>query len=357
MGTRKQCGEDMNAERWRGLGLRTLMLVIWFGLSVSVMAQQGPSWYYQVDEHNVGIGGHDPVAYFTEGKALEGKPGIEATHEGVVYHFATKANRKAFQKGPDRYVPRFGGWCALGAGADPQKLGFGNLRFPSDPENFKIIDDKLYLFARLPGFDAKATWERGDQAELLRRAESFWQSRRELASSIKGLPKGMHPRAPMETAQFAFLLGSWENEVKSMVDIENKRYGQPVKGIWTAKFASEGFGIQDEWRAVGWVGAGGPTIRSFDPVSRKWVMTYIPVNQPRGNTWLMEGAFDEKGNLEGQFESTDRRGRPFIQKVFFYDIEKDRFSWRADRSYDGGKTWIEGFMVAEQKRIQEEPGS
>jgi hypothetical protein len=66
----------------------------------------------------------------------------------------------------------------------------------------------------------------------------------------------------------------------------------------------------------------------------------------------MEASFDEKGELHGEFEGVDARGRPFVTRVHFTDIRPDRFRWSADRSLDGGKTWTVDFMVAETHRIQ-----
>ena len=44
---------------------------------------------------------------------------------------------KTFQSDPARYVPQFGGFCALGA-ALGKKLDV-------DPTQFKVVDNKLYL--------------------------------------------------------------------------------------------------------------------------------------------------------------------------------------------------------------------
>jgi hypothetical protein len=38
-------------------------------------------------------------------------------------------------------------------------------------------------------------------------------------------------------------------------------------------------------------------------------------------------------------------------RIRYYDIRRDRFSWTADRSPDGGKTWISEFQTIEARRI------
>ena len=42
---------------------------------------------------------------------------------------------------------------------------------------------------------------------------------------------------------------------------------------------------------------------------------------------------------------------PSVWRIRYYDIGPDHFSWTADRSADGGKTWVEKFQTIEAKRI------
>jgi len=81
--------------------------------------------------------GYDPVAYFSVGAPTMGSTQFTTTHGGATYRFASKANLKAFQADPERYVPQFGGFCAMGA-ALGKKLDV-------DPTQFKVVDGKLYL--------------------------------------------------------------------------------------------------------------------------------------------------------------------------------------------------------------------
>src|ERR1700757_1865408 len=56
------------------------------------------------------ISGVDPVAYFTDGKPVFGKPDFEMTYDGTVWRFENDGNRAAFKADPDVYMPRFGGY-------------------------------------------------------------------------------------------------------------------------------------------------------------------------------------------------------------------------------------------------------
>lgn len=85
----------------------------------------------------VAVGGYDPVAYFTEGRAVPGRAEIALRWRGVRWHFATPSHRQAFEANPRSYAPQFGGHCAVG-------VSRGDLR-PGNPELFMIHDDRLYL--------------------------------------------------------------------------------------------------------------------------------------------------------------------------------------------------------------------
>ncbi len=44
-------------------------------------------------------------------------------------------------------------------------------------------------------------------------------------------------------------------------------------------------------------------------------------------------------------------GQPSVWRIRYYNIQPDRFSWTADRSSDGGKTWVAAFQTIEARRI------
>lgn len=85
----------------------------------------------------VALDGYDPVAFFVDGKPMNGDPEISATYDGAKYFFASKEHRKAFEADPRKYVPQFGGYCAFG-------VAVGAL-FPVDINTWQIRDGKLYL--------------------------------------------------------------------------------------------------------------------------------------------------------------------------------------------------------------------
>jgi len=91
----------------------------------------------------VAIKGYDPVAYFTESRAVKGSPEFSQEFLGETWHFASGEHRDMFAASPVRYAPQYGGFCAGEVlFADVTSGVTTNI----DPEAWRIIDGKLYLF-------------------------------------------------------------------------------------------------------------------------------------------------------------------------------------------------------------------
>ena len=108
------------------------------------------------------IHGYDPVAFFTENRAVLGLAAHTVTHDGATFYFASDENRKAFAADPQRYVPQYGGFCAFGVA-----LG---AKFDGDPRLFALVQDKLY-FNLNPEIQEK--WQ-ADVSGNLKKAEANW---------------------------------------------------------------------------------------------------------------------------------------------------------------------------------------
>jgi YHS domain-containing protein len=65
--------------------------------------------------NNVILKGYDPVAYFSQGKAVMGNPLITSTYKGATYLFASREDKAEFDKSPAKFEPQYGGYCALQA--------------------------------------------------------------------------------------------------------------------------------------------------------------------------------------------------------------------------------------------------
>ena len=113
---------------------------------------------------SVALDGYDPVAYFTDGKPVEGRS--EITHEwnGAVWRFATAEHRDLFVADPAKYAPQYGGYCAWAVANGYTASG--------DPKQWKIVGDKLYLNYNA---DIQAKWSR-DIPGLIRKGDANWPS-------------------------------------------------------------------------------------------------------------------------------------------------------------------------------------
>lgn len=107
--------------------------------AVTAISCNGPakSPAVNADRNGVAIEGYDPVAYFTMGKPVKGNEDYSATWMGARWRFASAGHRDLFEKDPERYAPRYGGYCAYGVA--------NNYLVDIDPEAWTIHEDRLYL--------------------------------------------------------------------------------------------------------------------------------------------------------------------------------------------------------------------
>ncbi len=126
-----------------------------------------------VSDGGLALEGYDPVSYF-DLQPIRGRAELTATHDGIRYRFANRDNRGRFLAAPERFLPRFGGWCAFGMGMTEADMGLPGERYPVDPESYEIVGGELFLFYRSPVIDARERWRR-DREQKLRRAEETWQ--------------------------------------------------------------------------------------------------------------------------------------------------------------------------------------
>jgi len=145
----------------------TLLYAIFFTLfCVHVVAQPAT----RQKNFNVGKGlaieGYDPVSYF-KGKPEKGVAAYSYSYEGITYHFINAADLAAFKQAPANYEPQYGGWCAYAMGNSGEKVEV-------DPETYKIINGKLYLFYNHLFNNTLKTWNKNEMT-LKTKADANWQ--------------------------------------------------------------------------------------------------------------------------------------------------------------------------------------
>jgi hypothetical protein len=113
-------------------------------------------------EEGIAIRGTDPVAYFTDARAVPGDPAIHADWNGARWLFATEDHRTMFLADPGAYAPQFGGYCSWAVAE--------GYTAPIDPEAWRIVDGKLYLnYSK----SVQRTWEK-DVPGNISRANVNW---------------------------------------------------------------------------------------------------------------------------------------------------------------------------------------
>jgi len=119
-------------------------------------------------EKGLAIQGYDPVAYFVSKKAIKGNKQFAVSAEGVTYYFSTANNKDLFLKDYKKYEPQYGGWCAYAMGANNEKVEI-------DPETFKILNGKLYLFYHTWTNNTLTKWNANEKT-LNAAADKNWLS-------------------------------------------------------------------------------------------------------------------------------------------------------------------------------------
>ena len=131
-------------------------------LLILLLPSLGSADHLRMRQDGVAIQGYDTVAYFTEGRAMRGAPEFAHVWNGSRWLFASAEHRDLFAGNPERYAPRFAGYCTGGL-----SLGY---RMVADPENWYIIDGQLHLHHSKEGRDKALQ----DPETVIRKAEETW---------------------------------------------------------------------------------------------------------------------------------------------------------------------------------------
>ena len=137
------------------------------------------------DELRLSISGYDPVAYFTDGKPLQGKPEFEYLWHRLRWRFVSGEHRDLFTRDPKQYAPQYDGYCAMG-----MSDGEAAHKDTVDPEAWAIVDGKLYLTHNRYWMQV---W-RESAKERIRQADQDWEVVKDLsAPEIVGPPCAASP--------------------------------------------------------------------------------------------------------------------------------------------------------------------
>lgn len=144
-----------------------LLLMLQVLTFTSYAQQKKSKSHSNVSKAGLALEGYDPVAYFNNAQAVEGNKNLSFALDGITYYFSSQQNRETFRNNPSRYLPEYGGWCAYAMGNSGEKVEV-------DPETFKIVNNKLYLFYNKYFSNTLKSWNK-DEANLKRKADSNWK--------------------------------------------------------------------------------------------------------------------------------------------------------------------------------------
>ncbi len=125
------------------------------GLTANTISEGGDKY--------LGLKGHDPVAYFTDGKHMLGDAKFISEYEGVTYRFVSEDHKAMFAQNPSRFAPQYGGFCANG-------IVYG-IPWGGDPDTWRIVNDRLFIFG---GEGSKRYWSM-DEKRNLDLGDQYWR--------------------------------------------------------------------------------------------------------------------------------------------------------------------------------------
>jgi len=161
-----------------------------------------------------------------------------------------------------------------------------------------------------------------------------------------------NPNAPLELAQFAFLIGRWRCEAKVSAD-----YGEwrTFEATWVGRYILDGYALADEYRMTGASGeliVLGKNFRAYDPAKRVWNIKWL---NALAGTWTDLGPEGLGGvGFDGQsitYAFKEPVAAHAYTRATYTNISQTHFTWRGEKS-DDGKAWNE-FMVVEAYRNSE----
>ena len=119
----------------------------------TVLAQQSSLSvdHFNTESENLVVNGCDVVSYFSESEPVKGKQSILTDFQGLLVYFSSQENKRKFLDDPEKYLPKYGGWCAYAIGNAGKKVDV-------DPFSYSIENGELYLFYKSYFNDTREKW-------------------------------------------------------------------------------------------------------------------------------------------------------------------------------------------------------
>lgn len=148
-------------------------------------------------------------------------------------------------------------------------------------------------------------------------------------------------------ADYDFLVGAWRFTFQARN--RDGSFTPAFTGHWVftrKETGGQGVLIEDHWRpddpSSTW-DAGTWTYRAYNPERGLWEMQGINTNSGAFQPGLMWSAGKDRLLTEWY--------GPMLVRFKYFAIEADKFLWRADATFDRGKTWVRDYWTMEVHRI------
>jgi hypothetical protein len=146
---------------------------------------------------------------------------------------------------------------------------------------------------------------------------------------------------------YDFLVGTWRFTFQARN--RDGSFTPAFTGHWVftkKETGGEGVLIEDHWRpddaASTWE-AGTWTYRAYNPERKLWEMQGINTSRGAWQPGLMWSAGPDRLLIEWY--------GAMLVRFKYFAIEKNKFLWRADATFDRGKTWVKDYWTMEVQRI------
>lgn len=146
---------------------------------------------------------------------------------------------------------------------------------------------------------------------------------------------------------YDFLIGTWRFTFQARR--RDGSFTPAFTGHWVftkKQTGGQGVLLEDHWRpddATSTWDAGTWTYRAYNPERKIWEMRGVNTNAGAWQPGLMWTARDSRLLTEWY--------GPMLVRFRYFGIQPDKFLWRADATFDRGKTWVRDYWTMEVHRI------
>jgi hypothetical protein len=157
--------------------------------------------------------------------------------------------------------------------------------------------------------------------------------------------------ATPESRQFDFLIGDW--------DVAASRYKPDgsvllqYQASWSARYLNEARMVFDDFKALAPSGkeiSSFVTLRTYSETTHRWEMSGLAALQPATVAqWYGEW---KDGEMRIEVIGRDPAGNPFRNRIRFFSIESNRFSWESKISLDDGKAWAQASSLTATRSVR-----